>query len=77
MVDILDMCSGKWEGEEMGGDREWEVVCTGWNPKTSAQGWEQSRLACHAEQQSVGAMMPADLLSRDLDEFLERMVNSG
>ena len=73
MIDILDLCSGKWEREEMGGDYEWEVVCTGWSPKLQQRGTERRLLLAQPMVEQAAAMMPADILDIDLDEYLSRM----
>jgi len=73
MIDILDLCSGKWEREEMGGDYEWEVVCTGWSPNSPQRGMEQRLLLAQQMAGQAAAMMPADILDLDLDEYLTRM----
>lgn len=73
MVNILDLCSGKWE-QEMGGDAEWEAVCTGWHPDAQRP-VPHSGLAQRMVE-PVAVMMPPELMGRDLDEFLDRMQNS-
>lgn len=70
MVNILDLCSGKWE-REMGGDSEWEVVCTGWHPDMQ-RSVPQPGLARQMGE-PVAEMMPSDLQGRDFDAFLDRM----
>ena len=73
MINILDLCSGKWEREEMGGDFEWEVVCTGWNPQAPERVQEPSlQLALQLPGRDALAM-PPELLDSELDEFLSRM----
>lgn len=73
MINILDLCSGKWEREEMGGDFEWEVVCTGWNPNAPDQVREPDlQVALRLPSREVSAM-PAELLDLELDEYLARM----
>ncbi len=73
MINILDLCSGKWEREEMGGDYEWEVVCTGWNPKLQQRRAEQHLPLAQQLAGQASATMPADILDLDLDQYLSRM----
>lgn len=73
MVNILDLCSGKWEREEMGGDYEWEIVCTGWNPKAPVMEWGPRPEPCLGVMEASVVPMPPDLLDSDLDMFLARM----
>jgi len=73
MIDILDLCSGKWEREQMGGDYEWEVVCTGWSPNSPQRASEQQLLLTQQLAGQAAAAMPADILDLDLDQYLARM----
>jgi hypothetical protein len=73
MVNILDLCSGKWE-QEMGGDSEWEAVCTGWHP-AGQQSAAYTGLSQRVRE-PVAVMMPPELMDQDLDEFLRRMQNA-
>lgn len=73
MIKILDLCSGKWEREEMAGDYEWEVVCTGWSPKLQQRGAEQHLLLAQQLAGQAANTMPADIPDLDLDQYLARM----
>lgn len=76
MVSILDLCSGKWEREEMGGDYEWEELCTGWTPRRFEQARLQAAVAPVGRTPAKVAM-PADLTDADMDAFVERMARGG
>lgn len=73
MINILDLCSGKWEREEMGGDFEWEVVCTGWNPNAPERLREVNPQLALQLPSHEAVEMPPELLDQELDEYLSRM----
>lgn len=73
MVSILDLCSGKWERDEMMGDFEWEVVCTGWHPGMPQTEPRLVLLEALDVSPRSGSTMPADLALIHLDEFIDRM----
>ena len=70
MISVLDICSGKWE-DGAGDDLELERLCCGrmrWNATAGrAQSSPQPAIRL------VDPGMPADLVERDLDDFLARM----
>lgn len=68
MMNILDLCAGKWEREETGGDQESEVGRLGWTP--------EALVVVHEVPQRV-PQMPHDLLDMDPDSFLDRMSRGG
>jgi hypothetical protein len=74
MISILDLCSGKWERDEMMGDFEWEVVCTGWHPGMPQTGTSLALVEAFDASPRRGSTMPADLALGNLDEFLDRMM---
>lgn len=77
MISMLDLCSGKWEQEQMGGDYEWEALCTGWTPKSFERERLHVALAVHPLVPEPRTAMPADLLGGDVEAFLDRMVRAG
>ncbi|MDP2828821.1 MAG: hypothetical protein Q8O37_09455 [Sulfuricellaceae bacterium] len=74
MVSILDLCSGKWERDEMMGDFEWEVVCTGWRPDVPPVELVTALINAFDAPPRNGSSMSADLALSNLDEFLDRMM---
>jgi len=76
MVSMLDLCSGKWEQEQMGGDYEWQALCTGWTPKSFEQERSHVALGLYPVVPERAAM-PADLLGGDVDAFLDGMIRLG
>lgn len=75
MVSILDLCSGKWERDEMMGDFEWEVVCTGWRPGAPPVEIATALVNAFDLPPMNGNSMPMDLALGNLDEFLDRMMS--